>query len=235
MAPNRQATGDGGNAALAYAHLHEQAVNYRVRPGRRIKESEVAKYLSISRSPVREALNRLASEGLVSFEHNRGFLARELDPREVRELFELRAGLEAQAFRLACERADDNAIKALRDHWERLLDHRAALSLDQLIDGDEDFHRRLAGLAGNRELSATLETINARIRFVRRIEIARPERNTTTFVEHAALLEHLQQRAAERGAALIASHITLSAQDALDAIKEGLATIFLERDVGAGG
>jgi DNA-binding GntR family transcriptional regulator len=216
-----------GSGPQVYDLLRDMAVNFHFRPGQRIKESEIARQLSMSRTPVREALGRLASEGLLSFEPNRGFTSRELDHRETLELHEVRECLEARAFRLACAHAEADEIAGLREFWREIARRKDGLAVDELVEADEAFHLRLAALGRNRELLRMLESINARIRFIRRIEIQRPQRRETTFSEHEEILRCLDMRAVGKGTKMLSSHISLSAEDALNAVKDGLCEIFL--------
>jgi DNA-binding GntR family transcriptional regulator len=92
------------NAVYAYQQLRRSIVEGRLRPGERIVESRVAEDLELSRTPVREALRMLQSEGLVVIEPNRGSSVRSLTVAEIADLYELRARLEALAAELAAER-----------------------------------------------------------------------------------------------------------------------------------
>ncbi len=172
---------------------------------------------------MREALNRLATEGLLIFEPNKGFTNRPLDLREIRDLYELRAGLEATAARLAAQRAEDTGVEALRARWAKTA--KARLSPADFAARDEAFHEAVAGLSGNAELVKALQAVNARIRFFRQISIERPALKTRTFDEHAAILEAVGAGEAEEAARRMAAHVELSLEDTAAIVKEGLARI----------
>ena len=95
------------SADRVYEQVKAMAVAYRLRPSERINEVELARQLGVSRTPLREALNRLAAEGFLVATANRGYTMMPLDPQRVLTLYEYRAILEVGALRLACERASD--------------------------------------------------------------------------------------------------------------------------------
>ena len=102
----------------AYGRLREMAINYRFRPGERLNEGALAKDLQLSRTPLREAMHRLVSEGLLHLVSGRGFFARPLDVKEVCDLYEARLALETAIVRLACSRATWSSLPRV-PRWER--------------------------------------------------------------------------------------------------------------------
>lgn len=96
-----------------YEQVKLMAMTYAFLPGEHINEVDLARQLNVSRTPVREALNRLSSEGFTSMVPNRGFFGRLLDVTEIFNLFEYRCALEQAIMRLACERASDEALDEL--------------------------------------------------------------------------------------------------------------------------
>jgi DNA-binding GntR family transcriptional regulator len=144
-----------------YEEIRRAVVEGRYPPGMRLVEQRLAEELAVSRTPVREAIRRLAAEGLVVVERNRGAQVRELTATEIADLYDLRARLEAYAAELAATRAD-------ADHLVRL--DAAAAEFDAAVaavrrDGSElahvrrldaanaDFHRALLDAAGHSPLA----------------------------------------------------------------------------------
>jgi DNA-binding GntR family transcriptional regulator len=185
--------------------------------------------LKVSRTPVREALNRLVIEGLMTFVPNKGFYCRDFDADEILHLFEVRATLETRAVELACQRASDEELLALRDWWREVEGRSSGLSASDLTRHDETFHLRIAAVARNPELGKLLAAINARIRFVRRIEIEADERRATTFREHREIADALVSRANAEARELMSRHLEVSVADAVGAVKEGLARIYMSK------
>jgi DNA-binding GntR family transcriptional regulator len=108
-----------------YEQLKEMAVLYTIRPGERVNELELAEKFDVSRTPLREALNRLVAESLLNFVPNRGFFVRELHRQDIFDLFELRRSIEASAVQLAVERADIKDVRALRKFWKDVMKNKA--------------------------------------------------------------------------------------------------------------
>ncbi|RQS23706.1 GntR family transcriptional regulator [Burkholderia sp. Bp8992] len=188
-----------------YEQLKQMAVLYKIRPGERFNELELAERFNVSRTPIREALNRLVAENLLVFVPNRGFFIRELEGKDVFDLFELRRSIETTAVTLACERASDNDIKALRRFWKQVMKNAARMSSSELVVKDEQFHLELAALSGNAEIGRVLQGINARIHYVRWVDV--DQRRNEAFTEHLEILDALAERDAARCATLTDTHI----------------------------
>src|SRR5258708_8541307 len=101
-----------------YEQLKARAVSYEFKPGERLNEGELAKRLGVSRTPLREALNRLNTEGFLRFTPGKGFFCRELDAHEIFDLYELRKSIELASIRLAIKRAKDEHTAALLQSLE---------------------------------------------------------------------------------------------------------------------
>ena len=208
-----------------YRTATERAINWRFPPGERINEVALARELGVSRTPVREALNRLASDGFVRFVPNRGFLARDLTPELVRDLYELRAAIEVAAVRLACERASDEGIAKLARAWNTATENAVARRLDRLTTADESFHRGISRLSGNQQLEETLKRVNAQIRYFRHVDQESPDRLQRTHLEHARVLDYIASRDARRAGDLIERHIVLSRERAIAVTEQVIARI----------
>ena len=206
-----------------YGQVKEMAVDYRFRPGERINEVELAQRLKVSRTPVRQALSRLVMEGFVTFVPNRGFFCREIDPADIGQIYEFRALVECGAFLIACERAADEDIAAIRAAWD-LMSHQGD-DWEKIGIADEEFHISIARLAGNPHVVATLTDLNAKLRFFRKIDLENPARRENTYLEHAAILDCLARRD-PAGANVLKRHIVFSSAHAIEVTKEGLARIF---------
>ncbi|WP_052382251.1 GntR family transcriptional regulator [Paraburkholderia kururiensis] len=188
-----------------YEQLKQMAVLYKIRPGERVNELELAERLDVSRTPIREALNRLVAENLLAFVPNRGFFIRELGEKDVFDLFELRRSIESTAVMLACERASDGDIKTLRRFWKQVMKGAERMPSDELVVNDELFHLELAAMSGNAEIGRVLQGINARIHYVRWVDV--DQRRNEAFTEHLQILDALAQRDTERCVALTDTHI----------------------------
>jgi DNA-binding GntR family transcriptional regulator len=214
------------SADRVYARVKTMAVTFHFRPGERINEVELARRLGTSRTPLREALNRLASEGYLTAVANRGFHARTLAPEPLFDLYEFRALVESGAIRLACERASDAAIAELAAFAEQgvaeLGDDTHAL---RQLRFDEEFHERVAALAGNGEIRRSVRAINERIRFVRWVGLRKGSQSRLP-EGHAAILRGLQRRDVEDAVALMRAHIAERRNCIMELIREGYAELY---------
>ena len=215
------------SVSRVYAQVRQMAVDYDFKPEQRINEVELAARLNVSRTPVREALNRLVVEGLITLVPNKGFHCRRFDADQILNLFEVRAVLEVAAVRLACDRAGDKALADLKASWADVVGRSADLSPAELTEQDEAFHARIAALSANDELARVLKGIDPGIRFVRRIEIENPARRKTTLSEHGAIARALVKRDPVQAAKLMDEHIKQSVADAVAAMKEALSRLYL--------
>lgn len=178
-------------------------LNGTYRPGDRLKEAEIARDLGISRSPVREAVMNLASEGLIKLHPQRGAFVRDFGLREVQELFEVREAVEVQAVRLAAERAGKQDFAKLRkflDATERALEKNEA-NPDGLrgrppanpYPVDLDFHTEVSRLAKNERLAQYVVEINTQLQLARvKSTISRPGRAREAYEEHVAIYEAIK-------------------------------------------
>lgn len=219
------------SAQRAYAEIRNLAINFKLRPNERVNELQLAKQLDVSRTPVREALNRLASEGFLVLRPNKGYFFRALDIGELVALSEVRSVLEVGGFQLACERADAKGIADLGAFWDEAHARYAAHDVDEILGLDEEFHRRIAALSGNPALVQNLDSIAARIKFTRRIFIERGSHFADLVLDHAALIRALSERNAQEGAQILRRHIGITTEDARSAIKEALIRIYVPDSV----
>lgn len=213
-------------ADSVYEQLKAMAVTYRFRPDERLNEMALARQLNVSRTPLREALNRLVKENLLTFRPKQGFRGRPLDAKEVFDLYELRKVLETTAGRLAVQRARDDEIVRLGEFLKTSLEAPNEAPITYLLYLDEEFHERIARLSRNDELVKTLANINARIRFVRCIDMENGRRAKTQR-EHKAVFEALKRRNADACAKIIGHHITRRLDQIVEVIKEGFARIYV--------
>ncbi|ACZ77746.1 MULTISPECIES: GntR family transcriptional regulator [Dickeya] len=212
-----------------YEKVKGLAIDYHFRPGERVNEVELAAQLGVSRTPVREALNRLAKDGFMNFVPNRGFYSRDLTPEGVRELYEVRMVIEQSTFRFACLRATDEEIAATTAIWEEVSQHRPAQTEQdwaKIAEIDERFHMEIARISHNGRLYEMLDSLNSLSRFFRRIDLETPVRRNNAYDEHVDIIAALRQRDIEKGVVLIEQHIALSAEHAVEVTKEGLARIY---------
>lgn len=210
-----------------YANLREMAIRFKLKPGERLTELDIAERFSVSRTPVREALNRLVNEGFLVADGARGFAVRELDPKQCFDLYELRLALESTAVRLAVERATDEELALLSKMAKRANREPADCTVERIVELDEQFHEQIAVLSGNAQLAETLRAVNARIRFVRLIDMEDRPRSRS-LGDHITVARALEARDAETAIKAIQQHVTRKMQDMVQVVRRGIARIYVE-------
>lgn len=209
-----------------YDKLKAMSIGYDFKPGERLNEGVLASALGVSRTPLREALTRLTTEGLLRFSPGKGFFCRDLDAQEVFSLYEMRKIVEVEALRLSLERAKDEDIEALLTFLENTGPEPGNRSVEELVRLDETFHESLMAMSGNLEMLRVLRNINARIRFVRWIDMERCDRRVSQN-DHREILLGLKARDADRCIPILARHIDRRHDQIATALKEGLAQIYM--------
>ncbi len=188
-----------------YRHLKDLLLAGRFAPGERLSEPLLAQTLGVSRTPIREALVRLAEEGLVELIPGRGARVRRFSPEEVEEVYGVRALLEAEAARALALRAGPEEVGAL----EALLlaiDQAPKEDYPEQMRRDLDFHRALVRLSGNRTLYRLYEDLLALLSLIRNT-LPTLSQAEETRREHWAILEALRARDPEGAARAVVAHI----------------------------
>jgi DNA-binding GntR family transcriptional regulator len=144
------------SAVRTHAAVRELILGGELAAGTRLGEIELAERLGVSRTPVREALGRLAAEGLVELVPNRGARVASWSVAELEGVFELRAALEPELTALAVPRATEADVEQLDGLAHAMLDAGAAQDLDALVPLNRDFHDRLVALADHPAMAAAL-------------------------------------------------------------------------------
>jgi DNA-binding GntR family transcriptional regulator len=190
---------------LAYDAIRELIVDGSLAPGARVGQAELAERLGISRGSVREALRRLAGDGMVQFEVNRGFFVADIGLDVVLERLEARLLLEPQIARLAAERRTDDDLDELR---RSIADERAASTSDAAHDASRAFHLALARATGNEQLHRLIDRLW--IADVGRQLLARryatPTWQADDAREHEQILAAVEDADADRAEALMRRH-----------------------------
>lgn len=193
----------------AYAQIKQLIFDFALMPGDRFSETELAERVQVSRTPLRQALQRLQREGFLRVFPKAGWQVAPLDFDQFDELYDLRVLLECQAVQLLCDAVQRPALTELVQVWgvpaaERLDD------ADLVRELDEQFHQKLVQAAGNREMARVHQDITERIRIIRRLDFTQPARVEATYQEHARILRAIGQRRADEARRLLRAHIEQS-------------------------
>ena len=226
-------TADAGAPAtvgpgLAYETIRAWIVEGRLGPGDRLVEQRIAEELGLSRTPVREAVRMLASEGLVVAERHRGAAVRSLDRNEVLDLYELRARLEAYAAELAAERRTEDHLAEIDRgiaEYDRALRERGIEPLARtrrISDANRCVHEGVIAASGHQRLAHLLaRTVDAPLVFdaFRHFDEAQLERSNQF---HAMIRHAIGAGEASRAAGLMREHILQGRDQILADLEAGV-------------
>ena len=225
--PTGNRSADIGAASAAEPRLLAEEVVERLRdliiqgdlaPGVKLNERVLCERLRTSRTPVREAIKYLASEGLVELLPNRGAIVTPITATKVREMFVLLGALEALAGELACAHASEADIAEIRALHYQMLAHHARGELAPYFRCNQQIHLRLVECAGNTALVNTYRALNGHVRRARYMANLSRERWDHAVEEHEKILEALMRRDGALLAALLRSHLSNKMQVVLEAL-----------------
>lgn len=190
-----------------HAHLREEIVTNRLPAGTVLQETALAAELGVSRGPLREAIGRLAAEGLVVVRPRRGAVVRALSKEEFLEAYQVREALEVMAARLAAARLGPHELSRLEELTAAMSEHAGRDEVDAFFEANAAFHTALVDASGNRRLRELYGQLLGQMNRYRRRSLALRGSLRQSVAEHRAILEALDARDADRAAQLVGDHI----------------------------
>jgi DNA-binding GntR family transcriptional regulator len=214
----------GSLHAELLAQLRNFIVDGRLAPGSRVPERELCEQLSVSRTPLREALKVLAAEGLIELLPNRGARVRRFTETDIRNLFDIAAGLEFLAGRLACETMDKEAIAEIEQLHYTMYSHYVRKELSEYFKLNQAIHEFIVRASKNALLLSYYTTINAQIRYIRfSANLANGDRWSNAMREHEAMIDAIRRRAGEELGLLMFDHIRSKCEAACEYHRQAVA------------
>lgn len=200
----REQQGTLGEAA--YQAIREAIMNNQMKPGERVSEYMVAQWLDISRTPAREGLRRLESEGLLASHPKRGLMVADFDETAVHELYAAREILESMVAGLAARLATDAEISALQHMLER--ESTLTMSPAKMFEHNIEFHKMVAQSARNRYLTKFLHSLSDTLSAHRRVStLVSPQRRDEVLRDHRDLVEAIARHDEQAARAAAQKHI----------------------------
>lgn len=215
-------------APISRRPLHEETID-RLRDmivqgdlaaGVRLNERVLCERLGISRTPLREAIKLLASEGLVELLPNRGAIVSRLDPAQLAETLEVMGALESFAGELACRRASNARIAEIRVLHEKMLARHARGDLAGYFRYNQAIHMEIVEASGNAKLAAMYRQMNGNVRRARYMANLSKERWDAAVREHEAIIAALEARDAIRLKQLLQDHLAQKLAAVLTAVQK---------------
>jgi len=188
-------------------NLRDMIVEGELPPGHRILEGDLCEQFGISRTPMREALKVLASEGLVEIKPNRGTRVTEITLEDIDTLFEALSGIERIAAELATKRMTERDLVRLKSLNDRMTDHFENGRRHEYFQLNQEAHNSIIKLTGNSILVDIHEKLMIKVRRARYLAILSGERWEESVKEHTNILEAMESRDAVRAGELILDHV----------------------------
>jgi len=199
------------------AVLREAILDFRLRPGQRLVERELIEQTGVSRATIREVLRQLTAEGLVTVIPQRGAIVVELTRKEVEDVYEVRATMEALAARLFTQRATDEQVAQLRATFDemRALYADPEATAPAMLDAKDRYLAVFLDGCGNDEVRSILGGLQARVRLMRVTSIGQPGRPQQALEEIEAVVTAIEARDADGAAAAAMRHVQCAAENGL--------------------
>ncbi|HEY1328151.1 MAG TPA: GntR family transcriptional regulator [Casimicrobiaceae bacterium] len=194
-------------SAAVYRILRDEIVWLKRKPGEPIVEKDIALARGVSRTPVREALLRLTTEGLVDTVAKSGTFVARIPASALPEAIVVRKALEQVNARAAAERARRSDIALLRTTLEQQREAEAAGDRAVFHRADEAFHATLAAVAGYPGIWSLIQSVKTQIDRYRLLTLPQPGRMARVIREHAAVVAAVEKHDAERAAAAMDAHL----------------------------
>jgi DNA-binding GntR family transcriptional regulator len=214
---------------LRFLPLADQACNLikevilqgKYNPNQRLNEVELSSSLGISRGPIREALQKLAYEGLVKLVPNKGAFIIDFSLEEVEEIYELREYLEVLSVRLAVERSNESDLRKLSESL-KVVERTIEKNQYSYYPWELDYHLHIARSTKNNKIEEIIQKLNAQMLLIRYTSGRKHGRAIEAFKEHYEIYEALCARDSEKAQHLMIEHIHNSKKNIIKIISQGI-------------
>lgn len=202
-------------SGLGHSPVNQQVLQYildlllseRLVPGSRLDEQGLAKEMGVSRTPLREAIARLAEKGLIEYRPYQGNFVRIFSPDEIRGIYEVRRSLEELAIRLAVSNMTPELLQEIRAVLDVLASAMDRGDITAVNLADRQFHSLIAHASGNSTLISILDELDLQIELIRSMANQNPEVVLHTSLQRPQILSALETGDADTAARLLGEHI----------------------------
>jgi DNA-binding GntR family transcriptional regulator len=211
-----------------YRHLRQEILADQLPPGTELSEVALSRELSVSRGPIREAMGRLAAEGLVTIRPRRGAEVRSLTPQELVDAYQVREALEVMAVRLAVPRITKSGLARLDELVASMAESAGKDRVAEFFAANVAFHELLCELSGNQKLQEVHHRLEGEISRFQARTLALRGSLESSVSEHRAILAAVRLGDVDKAAELTAAHIRVPAQrlqESLDGVLEARSLV----------
>ncbi len=190
-----------------YHRLKENIIRGKLLPGSKLVETEIAKRLGVSRTPLREAINRLGQEGLIEIFPRRGAFVKKHSLQEIMENLEIREVLEGLAVRLTAKHATPKMIQEMKHCFRGFTSKKVETALPLYAHRNVHFHNKIIDASRNQKLIALIRNLYDQMDMVRLNTIALPGRAQKSLAEHLNIIRLIEAKRAEEAEKYLRAHI----------------------------
>ena len=212
-------------AQKAYDLIRGEILTCSLAPGQQVVQARLVEKYGLGMTPIREALQRLAHEGLLQPYPRFGYIVSPVTEEMVRHLYEVRMILETAAVRLAVERASEAQLREVVENARFTYVYRNHEQYVRFLERNAAFHDSIAGLAGNPRLAEMLGTLLDELSRIFHLGLDLRDSAEEMQSEHTALAEALLARDADRAGQVMRAQISRSQQRVLEALHRGQETV----------
>ena len=192
---------------VVVSRIRDMIIEKLITVGARIHEGQLCQQLGISRTPLREALKVLASEGLVELVPSRGAVVRRMTRKDAHDMMKVLAHLEQMAGSLTCQNATDAQIREIRRLHDEMLRFYAARDRLQYFKLNQQIHSTLIALTGNESLCLVHDILQTRMKRIRFIGDKKEESWAAAVSDHEEMMAALEARDGQRLSAAMVDHL----------------------------
>jgi len=189
------------------ARVRDMIIEGELTPGTRLHEGNLGKMLGVSRTPLREALKFLVSEGLLDLSPGRGAVVRQFTAKDVHDSLIVLGNLEGLAGRLACEHATDAEIQAVRQLHDRMMEMYEKRDRLPYFKLNQNIHSAILRLSKNEALVSVHNVLQARLKRIRYIGNEGPEKWAGAVADHEEMITALEARDTDRLSTILNDHM----------------------------
>jgi len=204
---------------VVFETLREAIINGTLKPGERMMEIQLAEQLGVSRTPVREAIRKLELEGFVVMIPRKGAYVAGISLKDIADVFEVRAAMEALAAGLAAERITAEELEEMERLLVRIGEHIEANRLEEVVEMDTLFHEALYKASRNLKLEQILQNLREQIQRFRSTSLAFPGRMKEALKNHKKIVEAISDRNTALAQQLAQEHIENAENSMLEALR----------------
>jgi GntR family transcriptional regulator, rspAB operon transcriptional repressor len=211
-----------------YRHLRQEILADQLPPGTELSEVALSRELSVSRGPIREAMGRLAAEGLVTIRPRRGAEVRSLTPQELIDAYQVREALEVMAVRLAVPTITKSDLARLDELVTSMAESARKDRVAEFFAANVAFHELLCELSGNQKLQEVHHRLEGEISRFQARTLALRGSLESSVSEHRAILAAVRLGDVHKAAELTAAHVRVPAQrlqESLDGVLEARSLV----------